>query len=88
MNDNSEGIDWNLTTWEGSRREQIRRWSKLTMDEILAAQEEMATLAVDLHAAAKIRKEPYPKSTPNANDYNKLRRQGYSNAMIERLKDL
>jgi len=41
MNDNSESIDWSLTTWEGSRREQIRRWSQLTMDEILAAQEEM-----------------------------------------------
>lgn len=41
MNYNSENIDWSLTTWEGSRREQIRRWSQLTMDEILAAQEEM-----------------------------------------------
>lgn len=40
-----DGIDWSLTTWEGSRREQIRRWSELTMDEILAAQEEMADLA-------------------------------------------
>ena len=42
------GIDWSLTTWEGSRREQIRRWSELTMDEILAAQEEMADLAEKL----------------------------------------
>ena len=38
MSEKFEDIDWSLTTWEGSRREQIRRWSKLTMDEILAAQ--------------------------------------------------
>jgi hypothetical protein len=45
MSEKFEDIDWSLTTWEGSRREQIRRWSKLTMDEILAAQEEMADQA-------------------------------------------
>ena len=38
-------IDWSLTTWEGSRREQYRRWSKLTLREILLAQEEMQELA-------------------------------------------
>ena len=48
MNKKSEDIDWDLTTWEGSRREQLRRWSKLTLDEILAAQEEMASLADEL----------------------------------------
>jgi hypothetical protein len=42
MSEKLEDIDWSLATWEGSRREQIRRWSKLTMDQILAAQEEMA----------------------------------------------
>jgi len=40
-----DDIDWSLTTWEGSRREQLRRWSKLAFDEILKAQEEMADLA-------------------------------------------
>ena len=62
MSEKSDGIDWSLTTWEGSRREQMRRWSKLTMDEILAAQEEMAALADELktHDTAKIRKEPSP----------------------------
>jgi hypothetical protein len=60
MNDDSETIDWSLTSWEGSRREQIRRWSELTMDEILAAQEEMAALAGELQgtARAKVREEP------------------------------
>lgn len=41
-------IDWSLTTWEGSRREQIERWTKLTFDEILDTQEEMAELAQEL----------------------------------------
>lgn len=41
-------IDWSLTTWEGSRREQIERWAKLTIDEILDAKEEMAELAREL----------------------------------------
>ena len=41
-------IDWSLTTWEGSRREQLRRWSQLTLEEILQAQEEMAELAGEL----------------------------------------
>ena len=40
-----DDIDWSLTTWEGSRREQIQRWSKLTLREILLAQEEMQKLA-------------------------------------------
>ena len=62
MSEKSDGIDWSLTTWEGSRREQMRRWSKLTMDEILAAQEEMAALADELktHDITKIREEPSP----------------------------
>jgi hypothetical protein len=60
MTKESGDIDWSLTTWEGSRREQMRRWSKLTMDEILAAQEEMASLADELKPgeAARIHEEP------------------------------
>jgi len=38
-------IDWSLTTWEGSRREQLRRWATLSLEEILLAQEEMQELA-------------------------------------------
>jgi hypothetical protein len=60
MSEKPERIDWGLTSWEGSRREQIRRWSKLTMDEILAAQEEMAAMTDELRAqpSAKIRLDP------------------------------
>ena len=59
MKKKNEDVNWDLTTWEGSRREQIRRWSKLTMDEILAAQEEMAALAEELNpgSATKVRED-------------------------------
>lgn len=55
MPDFPDGIDWSLTSWEGSRREQLRRWAELTFDEILEAQEEMAELAEEL-AHAPLRK--------------------------------
>lgn len=38
-------IDWTLTTWEGSRREELRRWRWLTLREKLQAVEEMGDLA-------------------------------------------
>ena len=44
-------IDWNLTTWEGSRREQLRRWRMLSVRERLQAIEEMAELARALAGA-------------------------------------
>ncbi len=37
-------IDWSLTTWEGSRREQLRRWAELPLDQIILAIEEMELL--------------------------------------------
>ena len=63
MKNEDDKTDWNPTTWEGSRREQLRRWAQLSMDEILAAQEEMAALAEDLRpgATAKVREEPPTK---------------------------
>lgn len=42
-------IDWSLTSWESSCREQYRRWSQLTLREILLAQEEMQDLAEKLN---------------------------------------
>jgi len=46
----TDAIHWNLTTWEGSRREQLRRWAALSLEEILLAQEEMQELAGKLGA--------------------------------------
>lgn len=47
--DDDRNIDWSVTTWEGARREQLRCWSRLTLEEIIAAQEEMAELTRQLH---------------------------------------
>lgn len=38
-------IDWRLTTWEGARREQLRRWAALPLERFVAALEEMQELA-------------------------------------------
>jgi hypothetical protein len=44
-------IDWSLTTWEGSRREQRRRWAALPLENIIAALEEMEDLAREFASA-------------------------------------
>jgi len=36
---------WDAATWTGARREQLRRWRKLTLREKLKAVEEMGKLA-------------------------------------------
>ena len=38
-------IDWSLTTWEGVRREQLRRNLRLTIAERFRALDELATLS-------------------------------------------
>ena len=38
-------VDWSLTTWEGSRRAQLRDWMKLTLTEKWQAVEDMADWA-------------------------------------------
>ena len=43
--DSPDAIDWSLTTWEGARREQLRRWSQLPLDRIVLALEEMHELS-------------------------------------------
>jgi len=47
-----EPIDWSLTTWEGSRREQLRRWAQLPLEQIIAALEEMQALNDSLSGAS------------------------------------
>ncbi|WP_447859653.1 hypothetical protein [Nitrospira calida] len=44
-------VDWRLTTFEGARREQLRRWSALPLEDILQAMEEMQEMARRLGAA-------------------------------------
>jgi len=45
-----EDIDWSLTSWEGSRREQLRRWAELPLDRAIMALEEMEALFRNLEA--------------------------------------
>ncbi|MFN0040833.1 MAG: hypothetical protein ACKVP2_15075 [Burkholderiales bacterium] len=40
-----DSFDWSLTSWEGSRREQMHRWAQLTLEQIILAQEEMVELS-------------------------------------------
>lgn len=41
----ADGIDWSLTTWEGSRREQLRQWAALPLEQMIQAIEDMEELA-------------------------------------------
>jgi hypothetical protein len=45
--------NWSLTTWEGARREQLRRWSELPLERIILALEEMQRLSDSLNKPAK-----------------------------------
>lgn len=38
-------FDWRVTSFEGARREQLRRWSRLPLEQILLAIEEMQDIA-------------------------------------------
>lgn len=37
-----DAIDWRPTTWDGARFEALRRWAKLPLERLIAAQQEMA----------------------------------------------
>ncbi len=54
-----EIIDWKLTTWEGTRQEQYRRWSELPLEKIILALEEMEKLSNQFHG------ETAGKGTPS-----------------------
>jgi hypothetical protein len=42
---NKKNNPWESCTWDGARREQLRRWSKLSLSEKLKAVEEMGEVA-------------------------------------------
>jgi hypothetical protein len=58
VSDSSSDIDWSLTIWEGAHREQLRRWAALPLENIIAALEEMETLAKQFAAT-----RPRPESS-------------------------
>jgi hypothetical protein len=47
-------IDWSLTTWDGARREAMRRWSQLPLEQIIAALEEMEQINQAFSAAKPV----------------------------------
>jgi len=56
-------IDWSLTTWEGSRRETLKRWAALPLEQIISALEEMQELnamfsQTDTHSDQSIQEQP------------------------------
>jgi hypothetical protein len=51
-------IDWGLTTWEGARREQTRRWARMSLSEMILALEEMQVLAERLRPPPSAGSEP------------------------------
>lgn len=46
----TQDFDWRLTSFEGSRREQLRRWARLPLENILSALEEMTDTSRQLQA--------------------------------------
>lgn len=43
--------DWRSASFEGARREELRRWSRLPLENILSAIEEMGEIAVQFEAS-------------------------------------
>lgn len=52
-------IDWSVATYEGARREQLRRWRELSLREIVAALEEMQAIAIKLGNADALTPNPF-----------------------------
>jgi len=57
----TDAIDWSLTTWDGSRREQLQRWAALSLEEIILAQEEMRELPERFAQTRDFRARPLEK---------------------------
>jgi len=49
----ADAIDWSLATWDGAKREALRRWAKLPLERVIASLEEMEALNDTLHLDSK-----------------------------------
>lgn len=66
-NDTSEdSIDWRLTTWDGARREALRRWAALPLERIIAALEEMQELSERLASPSASNTQTSPQDTSDS----------------------
>ncbi|MGB8341632.1 MAG: hypothetical protein WCE51_08580 [Chthoniobacterales bacterium] len=59
MSESDDDIDWSLTTWEGSRRAELRDWMKLTLTQKWTALEAMCDHARATIAWRRRRGLPY-----------------------------
>jgi len=48
----ADAVDWTLTTWKGARREQMRLWAEMPLEQVIRALEEMQRLAEALCPAS------------------------------------
>jgi hypothetical protein len=70
MSDRDSPIDWSVTTFEGARREQLRRWAKLSLREVIQALEEMQELAVKMGNKDALNKNPFERPEGDEGDSN------------------
>lgn len=56
-------FDWDVTTFEGARREQLRRWAQLPLEDMIRAIEEMHVIADELAASGGSSEESAPAAT-------------------------
>ena len=59
-------VDWGLTTWDGAKREALRRWSALPLERVVAALEEMQELG-DMLQASELRGTDHHQETTDGN---------------------
>ncbi|MFH0342676.1 MAG: hypothetical protein ACHBNF_11225 [Chromatiales bacterium] len=64
MNRGYDDIDWSLTSWEGSRRAQLRRWRSLTLRERLQAIEGIAEVAARIAGSPRVSERNAATDTP------------------------
>lgn len=62
MTDTESKIDWSLTTWEGHRREQLRRSRAMSLRNRFRAIEDMAEVSQRLQEMRKQRKSGPPRA--------------------------
>jgi len=64
MTEKSENpADWSLATWDGARREALRRWAKLPLERVIAALEEMQELNDTLRASDTSAAQPHQSAS-------------------------
>ena len=66
MTDREHNIDWSRTSWEGSRREQVRRWLQMSIGERLKAWDELMEQTDRIAAAGKKSRIKKPRSSNGA----------------------